>query len=145
MCLTTLHTLSVLWPLILTVLVAVLLLRLSSILVSWFLVMYVYIMRLPGMYMFTYLPTHAHTCNYHSWLCCSSVTVNGDWQAFSPSTTVGPGTSLSLSCSPGYVPSEVMSSTCQFDGSWEPDTADLNCTAGMYSVWSMYDYFVRVC
>ena len=70
--------------------------------------------------------------------------MNGDWQTFSPSTTVGPGTSLSLSCSPGYVPSEVMSSTCQSDGSWEPDTADFSCTAGAYIVWSMHNYFVHV-
>ena len=144
MCLTTLRTLSVLWPLILTVLVAVLLLRLSSTLVSCFLVMYVYATT---WYVHVYISTHTHTCNYISVTagCVVPVSpVNGDWQAFTPSTTVGPGTSLSLSCSPGYVPSEVMSSTCQFDGSWEPDTADLNCTAGMYSVWSMHDYFVRV-
>ena len=127
MCLTTLNTLSVLWPL--TVLVAVLLLRLCSTLVSCCLLTYV------TMYMFTY--PHTHT-TITAGCVVPERPVNGDWQTFSPSMTVGPDTSLSLSCSPGYVPSEVMSSTCQSDGSWNPDTADLSCTAGMYSVWSMH-------
>ena len=78
------------------------------------------------MYMFTYPHTHTHTTVTVGCV-VPARPVNGDWQAFSPSTTVGPGTSLSLSCSPGYVPSEVMSSTCQSDESWEPDTAQLEC------------------
>ena len=78
---------------------------------------------------YCYVPTvHTHTTITAG--CVVPVRpVNGDWQPFSPSTTVGPGTSLSLSCSPGYVPSEVMSSTCQSDGSWEPDTAELKCVS----------------
>ena len=78
--------------------------------------------------MYTCLHTHAHT-NVTVGCVVPERPVNGDWQAFSPSTTVGPGTSISLSCSPGYVPSEVMSSTCQSDGSWEPDTAELECVS----------------
>ena len=80
------------------------------------------------LYMFTYPHAHTHT---HTTVTAGCVVparpVNGDWQPFSPSTTVGSGSSLSLSCSPGYVPSEVMSSTCQSNGSWNPDTAELEC------------------
>ena len=98
MCLTTLHTLSVLWPL--TVLVAVLLLRQILILVGACI----------------WISYNFYDCAFTSTAGCT--------------VPVGPGTSLTLSCSPGYVPSEVMSSTCQSDGSLEPDTAQLECPAG---------------
>ena len=57
--------------------------------------------------------------------------MNGDWQTFSPSEVVTPGTNISLSCNLAYQPSGMMSSTCQSDGSWDPDTADLTCIEGI--------------
>ena len=89
----------------------------STVCSVWFITLYIWVMHVPV------------RCTAG---CVVPVSpVNGDWQTFSPSTTVGPGTSLSLSCSPGSVPSEVMSSTCQSDGSWDPDTAELECVTGV--------------
>ena len=77
--------------------------------------------------------TCAHTSHAHIAGCVVPVSpVNGDWETFSPSMTVGPGTELSFNCKLGYEPSEVMSSICLSDGSWDPDTADLVCVAGMH-------------
>ena len=57
--------------------------------------------------------------------------MNGDWQMYSPSEVVTPGTNISLSCNLAYQPSGMMSSTCQSDGSWDPDTAQLICVEGI--------------
>ena len=62
----------------------------------------VYVLGTPScllMYAIMYMFTYPHT---HTTIIAGCVVpeppVNGDWQTFSPSTAVGPGTSLSLSC-----------------------------------------------
>ena len=70
--------------------------------------------------------------------------MNGDWQMFSPSEVVTPGTSISHSCNPAYQPSGMTSSTCQSYGSWDPDTAELTCVEGIVGTCIFILYNIRI-